>query len=193
MTPEAKPSDAGEDARVARTRADVGRAALEVLTQEDWDAVTHARVAEKAGYSKTTLYTHWPSKVDLVAMALDAVGDLPHHERTDDLRADLIAELVLFRTAIRDAGLDRVLLAMAQTASAEQMARIRADFNSRGQRFVRARLAEVFRGARLEAAVSMISGVVACPTIMFGELPDDDVIAAAVDIVLTAAPPMSTG
>ncbi len=188
MTPEAKPSDAGEDARVARTRADVGRAALEVLTQEDWDAVTHARVAEKAGYSKTTLYTHWPSKVDLVAMALEAIGDLPHHDRTDDLRADLIAELVLFRTAIRDAGLDRVLLAMAQAASADQMARIRADFNRRGQRFVRARLAEVFRGARLEAAVSMISGVVACPTIMFGELPDDDVIAAAVDIVLTAAP-----
>ena len=70
MTPEAKPSDAGEDARVARTRADVARAALEVLTHEDWDAVTHARVAEAAGYSKTTLYTHWPSKVDLVAMAL---------------------------------------------------------------------------------------------------------------------------
>ena len=94
---------------------------------------------------------------------------------------------MLFRTAIRDTGLDRVLLAMAQSASAEQMARIRADFNRRGQQFVRARLAEVFRGARLEAAVSMISGVVACPTIMFGELPDDDVIAAAVDIVVGAA------
>ncbi len=51
---------------------------------------------------------------------------------------------------------------------------------------MRARLAEVFDGARLEAAVSMISGVVACPTIMFGELPDDDVIAAAVDIVLAS-------
>ena len=83
MTPEAKPSVAGEDARVARTRADVARAALEVLTQEDWDAVTHARVAEKAGYSKTTLYAHWPLKVDLVAMALDAIGELPHHDRTE--------------------------------------------------------------------------------------------------------------
>ena len=51
---------------------------------------------------------------------------------------------------------------------------------------MRARLAEVFDGAQLEAAVSMISGVIACPTIMFGELPDDDVIAAAVDIVLAS-------
>jgi AcrR family transcriptional regulator len=186
MNPGAKPADSGEDARVARTRADVARAALEVLTQEDWDAVTHARIAEKAGYSKTTLYTHWPSKVDLVATALDGIGELPHHDRTGDLRTDLIAELVLFRTAVRDMGLDRVLLAMAQSSSVEQMARVREDFNRRGQRLVRTMLAEVYRGARLEAAVSMISGVVACPTIMFGELPDDDVIAAAVDIVLSA-------
>jgi AcrR family transcriptional regulator len=186
MSAGAKSADGGEDSRVARTRADVGRAALEVLTQEDWDAVTHARVAEKAGYSKTTLYSHWPSKVDLVAMALDAVGELPHHDRTGDLRADLIGELLLFRSAVRDMRLDRVLLAMAQSASVEQMARIREDFNRRGQRLVRDMLADVFTGARLEAAVSMISGVVACPTIMYGELPDDDVIAAAVDIVLNA-------
>jgi AcrR family transcriptional regulator len=186
LNPGARPSEGAEDARVARTRADVSRAALEVLTQEDWDAVTHARIAEKAGYSKTTLYTHWPSKNDLVAMALDAIGDLPHHDRTGDLRTDLIAELVLFRTAVRDMRLDRVLLAMAQSASVERMAQVREDFNRRGQRMVRDMLADAFTGARLEAAVSMISGVVACPTIMFGELPDDDVIAAAVDIVLAA-------
>ncbi len=187
MNPVPKPTEAGEDARVARTRADVGRAALEVLTEQDWDAVTHARVAEKAGYSKTTVYTHWPSKTDLVAIALDAVGELPHHDRTGDLRTDLIGELVLFRNAVRDLRLDRVLLAMAQSASVEEMSRVREDFNRRGQRMVRDMLAEVFTGARLEAAVSMISGVVACPTIMFGELPDDDVISAGVDIVLGSA------
>ena len=188
MSPGGRPVDGSEDARVARTRADIGRAALEVLTQEDWDAVTHARVAEKAGYSKTTLYTHWPSKIDLVAMALDAIGELPHHDRTGDLSTDLIGELVLFRAAVRDMRLDRVLLAMAQSASVDQMARIREDFNRRGQRLVRDLLTTVFTGARLEAAVSMISGVVACPTIMFGELPDDDVIAEAVDIVLSSVP-----
>jgi len=44
-------------------------------------------------------------------------------------------------------------------------------------------------GAELEAAVSMLTGVVACPSIMFGTLPDDEVIAAAVDIVLRSAAP----
>ena len=89
----------GEDARVARTRADVARAAFEVLTTEGSDALTHARVADLAGYSKTTLYAHWPSRVDLIAMAIEALGDMPHHDRTGDLRADVIAELQVFRDA----------------------------------------------------------------------------------------------
>ena len=88
-----EPDAVAEDTRVARTRADVSRAALEVLTGEGWEAVTHAHVARVAGYSKTTLYTHWPSRFDLLGMALDAIGDMPHHEMTGDARTDLVGEL----------------------------------------------------------------------------------------------------
>ena len=42
-------------------------------------------------------------------------------------------------------------------------------------------------GPELDAAVWMLSGVVACPSLMFGTVPDDDVIEAAVDIVLRGA------
>jgi AcrR family transcriptional regulator len=176
-----------EDARVARTRADVARAALEVLTVEGSDAVTHARVAELAGYSKTTLYTHWPSRVDLIVLALDALGELPHHERSGELRTDLIGELTAFRGGITDMRLDRILTGMAQWASVEEMREIRDKINNSGQGPLRKMLEEVLSGAELEAAVSMLTGVVACPSIMFGALPDDDVIAAAVDIVLRSA------
>ncbi len=174
----------GEDARVARTRADVARAALEVLTVEGSDAVTHARVAELANYSKTTLYTHWPSRVELIALALDALGELPHHERSGDLRADLIGELTAFRGGITNMRLDRILTGMAQWASIDEMREIRDTINGSGQGPLRAMLEEVLNGVELEAAVSMLTGVVACPAIMFGTLPEDDVIAAAVDIVL---------
>jgi AcrR family transcriptional regulator len=177
----------GEDARVARTRADVARAALTVLTVEGSDAVTHARVAELAGYSKTTLYTHWPSRVDLIALALDALGELPHFERTGDLRTDMIGELQAFRGGITEMRLDRVLTGMAQWASVEEMREIRDTINNSGQGQMRAMLAEFLDGAELEAALSMLTGVVACPSIMFGTLPDDDIIAAAVDIVLRSA------
>ena len=184
-----KSPGSSEDARVARTRADVSRAALKVLTVEGSDAVTHARVAELAGYSKTTLYTHWPSRVELIALALDALGELPHHERSGDLRGDLIGELQAFRGGITEMRLDRILTGMAQWASFDEMREIRDKVNSSGQGPLRAMLEEVLGDVELEAAVSMLTGVVACPSIMFGALPDDEVIAAAVDIVLRSAKP----
>jgi AcrR family transcriptional regulator len=172
---------------VARTRADAARAALEVLTREGFEAVTHARVAEKAGYSKTTLYTHWPARIDLITMAIEALGEMPHHERTGDLRADVIGELKVFRTAILDLRLDCVLSGMAQWASEEQMRQVRDKVNSDGQHQMYAMLGELFSGAALDAAVSMLTGVVACPSLMFGTVPDDDIIEAAVDIILKSA------
>jgi len=179
-----KAGDTGEDARVSRTRADVARAALEVLTTDGSDAVTHARVAEIAGYSKTTLYTHWPARIDLIAMAIESLGDMPHHDRTGVLRDDLIGELKVFRAGVLDMRLDRVLSGMAEWASVEQMARIRQKVNTDGQHQMYEMLGELFDGPALDAAVSMLTGVVACPAIMFGTVPDDAVIEAAVDVVL---------
>ena len=175
---------AGEDGRVIRTRADVSRTALDVLVNEGSDAVTHARVAELAGYSKTTLYTHWPSRFALLTTALDAVGELAHREPTGDLRADVIGELSMFRQAVTERHLDRVLSAMAQWATVETMAELRDALNTQAQRPIRAMLEGAFAGPRLEAAISMLAGVVACPSLMFGRVPDDEEIEAAVDIVL---------
>jgi AcrR family transcriptional regulator len=186
MTPADRPDAAepGEDARIARTRADVSRVALAVLTDEGADAVTHAHVAEVAGYSKTTLYTHWPSRVELIVLALDAIGELPHQEPTGDLRADLVGELQSFRQAVEEFRLDQILVVMAQWASVDEMARIRDRINSDAQRPIRGMLGEAFAGPELEAAISMLAGVVACPTLMFGQPPHDAVIEAAVDVIL---------
>lgn len=191
MTPASanKPSESVEDARVARTRADVARAALQVLIDEGSEAVTHARVAEIARYSKTTLYTHWPARIDLIIMAIETLGDMPHHQRTGDLRADVIAELKVFRKGILDLRLDRVLASMAQWASEEQMRLVRDKVNTDGQHQMYEMLGEVFSAAALDAAVSMLTGVVACPALMYGNVPDDDIIEAAVDIVFKSVEP----
>lgn len=182
-----KPSEVGGDSRVARTRADVARTALEVLTQEGSDALTHARVAEIAGYSKTTLYAHWPSRLDLMLTAVDALGDMPHHEPTGDLRSDLVEELKMFRKAVLDLRLDRVLYAMAQWATVETMSEVRDTINTNAQLPVRRMLEKFFQGPQLEAAISMLAGVIACPSLMFGTVPDDDVIEAAVDIIVRSS------
>lgn len=177
----------GEDARIVRTRADVARTAFDVLVSEGSDALTHAHVAERAGYSKTTVYKHWPTRFDLAAIALQALGEVRHHQPTGDLRADLIGELTAFRQAVLDHRLDQVLSAMAQWATDEMMRQLRHQINTEGQRTIRTILETAFEGAELEAAISMLSGVVACPSVMFGALPDDEVIEAAVDMVLRTA------
>jgi AcrR family transcriptional regulator len=175
-----------EDSRVSRTRADIARATFDVLREHGWDELTHARIAERAGYSKTTLYSHWPARVDLVAMAIDALGEFPHHQPTGELRSDLIGELTVFRQAVIELRLDRILSGLAQSATAKEVAALRDQVNTQGQRPLRRLLAQAFSGARLEAAVSMLTGVVACPSLMFGDLPSDAVITAAVDMVLAA-------
>ncbi|WP_156690520.1 TetR/AcrR family transcriptional regulator [Mycobacterium sp. Marseille-P9652] len=182
--------EAGEapaDARIVRTRADVARTAFDVLIEEGSEALTHARVAERAGYSKTTLYKHWPAKSDLAAAALEALRDFQHYRPTGDTRADLIGELTTFRQAVLDLRLDLVLSAMAQWATLDAMRELRTEINAEGQRPIRTILERAFQGAELEAATSMLSGVVACPSLMFGTVPDDDVIEAAVDLVLRGA------
>ena len=189
MTPADGPQtgETGEDARIIRTRADVARTALDVLVREGSEALTHAHVAERAGYSKTTLYKHWPSRFDLAASAVQALADVAHHQPTGDIRTDLVGELKAFREAVLNHRLDQVLSAMAQWATDDTMRRIRNKINAEGQRPIRAILEENFAGPELEAAISMLSGVVACPSLMFGTVPEDDVIEAAVDIVLHSA------
>jgi AcrR family transcriptional regulator len=174
-----------EDARVARTRADVSRTVRRLLAEEGWDAVTHAHVARVAGYSKTTLYTHWPSRADLLRIAVESLGDMPHAESTGDLRDDLVAEVTAFRTAIEELALDKVLMALAQQgATVEEIAEVRKALVADGERHVRHLLAGVVDDRRREAAVQMMSGVVLCPAVMYGDLPDDRVIAEAVAILL---------
>ncbi|WP_237572327.1 TetR/AcrR family transcriptional regulator [Mycolicibacterium lacusdiani] len=183
---EKRPEAGRQDSRIARTRADVGRAALHLLVEEGSQALTHARVAEVAGYSKSTLYTRWPNRSDLAYTAFDALGDMPHQERSGDLRSDLVAELKMFRRAVIDRKLDRVLAAMAEWATFETMRELRNRINTEAQRPIRGMLEGSFTGARLEAAISMLAGVVACPSLMFGTVPDDAVIEAAVDVVLSS-------
>ncbi|MGW0515705.1 TetR/AcrR family transcriptional regulator [Crossiella sp. NPDC003009] len=78
-------------------RADVLRAAGELLLAEGLADFTFERVARVSGVSKTTLYKWWPSKG---ALALDgyfhAVQETLAFPDTGDIRADLTSQLRSF-------------------------------------------------------------------------------------------------
>jgi AcrR family transcriptional regulator len=175
------------DPRVARTRNDVLNAAISVLIDEGWDAVTQPHIARVAGYSKATVYAHWPERIDLLRDTFARYGDMPHFETTGDLRTDLIGELTSFRSAMVDHRLDRAMAVLAERASAvPDIVDIRNAFTSEGERPVRDILAPVISGDRLEAAVLMLCGMVLHSVFMHGTPPTDAVIDSAVDMTLSA-------
>jgi AcrR family transcriptional regulator len=173
------------DARIVRTRHDVLHAAIEIVVGEGLDALTQPNVARRAGYSKATVYAHWPDRLDLVRDAFALLGEMPHHEPVGDLRTDLIGELHSFRRAMHEHRLDRLLSVLAErsTASAD-LAPIRDRFVQEGERPIRLLLSRHLRGARLDAAVLMLCGTIVHAALMRGERPGDAVIARAVDAVM---------
>lgn len=184
----------GADVRVRRTRADIARTVLAILARQGVSEVTHARVAELAGYSKTTLYTHWPARADLLVVALDSVGAMPHGPQTGDRRTQLIGELQAFRDGIVDDGLATILVILAEWgAGVDDIAAIRDRIVTDGQSVVRELLSKLVDGPRLDAAVHLLTGAVLCPTLMHATPPDDGLITTAVDIVLTGCSTPRTG
>lgn len=62
------------DPRIERTRELVAAAALELLREDGPEAVTHQRVAERAGIGRATVYRHWPDRQSLMFDALEALS-----------------------------------------------------------------------------------------------------------------------
>ena len=182
-----RPSGAKVDARVARTREAVLASAVDVLLEQGWDQVTHARVARAAGCSKVTVYTHWPERADLLREALARVGEVVHHVPVGDLRSDLVGELRAFRAALVEHRLDRVLAVLADRREAvPELREVRARFVADGERVIREIIAPVVGGAAREAVVAMLNGAMVYAVSLGAQPPDDHVIDAMADVVVAA-------
>lgn len=175
------------DPRVTRTRHDVLRVGAALLVDEGWESVTHQRVAREAGYAKATLYAHWPTRTDLLVDLFTRFADVPHHAPTGDLRADLVAELTTFRTAVAELRLDRVLAVLIDlTASVPELVPVRDRLAREGEEVIRTLLTPHLDGVRLEAATRMLAGALVQSALLHGTAPDPPLIEALVDLTLAA-------
>lgn len=173
------------DPRVQRTRRDVRRVAGELLRTEGLDAVTHMRVATEAGYSRATMYAHWPRPVDLLSEALRHFGHTPHHERTGDLRADLIGELTVLRSVLVDEGLGRVLSTVAERAvSNPELAELRDVMVAEGTRIIEATLVDHVDPGRARTATTLAIGSIFYLATMTDDPISDVTIAGLVDQII---------
>lgn len=177
----------GVDPRVVRTHNDVLQTTLDVLIDEGWEAVTHAHVARAAGYSKATLYAHWPDRLSLVRDAFARSGELPHAAAVGTLREDLRTELNSFRTAMVEHRLDRALAVLAERAPAvPELAEVRDRYVAAGERPLRDRLGPLLTPLQVDVAVHMLCGGMLHAVLMHGCAPDDDFVDTVVDAILTA-------
>jgi AcrR family transcriptional regulator len=130
-------ADGHLDPRVVRTRRHVLAAARAVLVEEGWQKVTVTRVADRSGYARTTLYRHWPRRLDLLRDLITEEVHLLHTVPTGDIRADLVAELDAFRVAITTTGMGRMMIAIGQQASDDaELAELSSAVRSDGTRVV---------------------------------------------------------
>lgn len=173
------------DARIVRTRKDVLQAALDVVIDEGREAVTHLHVAEVAGYARATVYKHWPTRTDLLTAAFGRLAEMEHHAPTGDLRGDLVAELMTFRTGMEQHRLDRALAVLADLAtSVPDLAEVRDRLVGDGEREVRRLLSPRLSGTALDSATLMLCGAVLHCRLLHGELPSDEYVSTMVDLLL---------
>lgn len=183
------------DPRVARTRHDVLAAARSVLLYEGWERVTLARVAERSGYARTTLYRHWPQRLDLLRDLIREEGRLTHTSRTGDLRADLVAELEAFRAALTTTGFGRAFVAIGQQAGVDpEFADLTREIRADGGRVLHAivvdgvQSGELASDLRPDAAIPQLVGPVLFRYLFEADdVLDSEFVRSVVDWFLAAA------
>lgn len=150
------------DPRITRTRRDVVDATAALLLEAGWDGVTHAEVARRSGYSKATIYTHWPSRLDLVRSAIEQVCDVAHHPvATGDLVTDLRVSLRDFAADLSDGHLDRLLAGVIERADTSEVVRaLRTRLYETGTSGLRALLEAHLDPADVEPSLAMLTGAV---------------------------------
>lgn len=144
------------DPRVQRTREVALAAALEILLDEGWDALTHVRVAAASGLSRMTLYRQWPTAGDLLRDVLAASADVRHPSITGDLRRDLMREMDVVRKDLLSVRRGRVLAAFIERAQHDtEIGRIREDLTAAAVRGVRGVLESAMADGSLPATMNV--------------------------------------
>lgn len=104
------------DPRAARSRAAILIAARALLLEQGPAAITHQRVAEKAGVGRATVYRHWPQSEELLRDVMTDV-DMPYfHDPEVPVRPWLHAQLRKLGEELSTPEIAGILLTLMQSA-----------------------------------------------------------------------------
>jgi AcrR family transcriptional regulator len=179
------------DPRVARTRATVLSAAIDLLADRGYSGFSVEGIVERTGVAKTTIYRHWPTRDDLLAAAiteLDGNGTLPD---TGSVRQDLRDLLARKVRGARTPRWERCMPALVEAATrhpelawmiAQQATRMLAELETLLGRGIER--GELRRDLDPQLAASAIIGPIAFRRLMLGEAPTLQRASAVIDLVM---------
>jgi AcrR family transcriptional regulator len=184
------------DPRVARTRAAVLNAGIDLLAERGYPGFTIDAIVARTGIAKTTIYRHWPSRDSLLTAVishLDGGGALPD---TGSVRQDLTIFLTgrvqmahtrqwqrcmpaLVEAAALDPGLARIISTLTARYLSQMQALLRRG-RDRG---------EIRHDISLELAASALMGTFAFRRLLLQKNPTTPQVTAVLDILLDGISP----
>jgi AcrR family transcriptional regulator len=181
------------DPRVARTRATVLGAAIDLLAERGYSGFSVEALVERTGVAKTTLYRHWPTRDDLLAAAiakldgtgLDGAVPLPD---TGSVRQDLLELQARRVQAARTPQWERCMPALVEAAAHHpELATMIARLTSRILDQIETLLARGIERGELrqdldpQLAASALIGPIVFRRLLLQEPPTLDRVAAVID------------
>lgn len=184
------------DPRVARTRATVLGAAIDLLAERGYSGFSVEGVVERTGIAKTTLYRHWPTRDDLLAAAiarldgsgLDGAGSLPD---TGSVRQDLLDLQARRVRAARTTQWERCMPALVEAAAHHpELAKVIAGLTGQILAQIETLLArgvergELRDGLDPQLAASILIGPTVFRRLLLNEAPTLQRVADVIDLLM---------
>jgi AcrR family transcriptional regulator len=179
------------DPRVARTRAVVLDAAIDLLTERGYSGFSVEGVVDRTGVAKTTLYRHWPTRDDLLAAVIGQLGGTGQLPDTGSVRQDLLDFFARRVQAAPTRQWERCMPALVEAAArhpelATMVARLTAQALSQVETLLRRGIerGEIRAGINPQLAASTLMGPLVFRRLLLQEAPTDQHVATVVDLVM---------
>jgi TetR/AcrR family transcriptional regulator, regulator of autoinduction and epiphytic fitness len=158
-----------QDPRIERTRRVVLDAALALLGERGYGEVTIEAVAAESGVAKSTIYRHWPSRVELINDAFHELAPNLPVPPEGDVRERVVAFLEQVATDVCASRWSACLPALLDAAEHDPTAReLNLRLASTGRQTLSGLLAEGVRNGELPADLDtvLIAEALAGPIIL---------------------------
>ena len=183
-----------EDPRVERSRRVILEAVLDELGAVGYGALTIEAVAARAGVGKSTIYRHWPGKLELVEDAFRTLKAPVEVPTVGSLRDKVIGVIQQIACLVEESTYSACMPALIEAAERDGQVR---DFHCRFSAERRAVLIGLLRDATEngelpatsdpELLADALVGPILLRRLMLHEPLDPDIVPALVDQLLPAA------